>query len=64
MADDLDNLKEFQVEEHVDSARKIPMGWLLLLWGLIIWGIFYTIAYTPAFTGWTQVKAYEESLKK
>ncbi|HMK61301.1 MAG TPA: cbb3-type cytochrome c oxidase N-terminal domain-containing protein [Dissulfurispiraceae bacterium] len=64
MAEDIDNLKEFQVEEEIDAARKIPRGWLILLWGLIIWGIYYVAAYSPSFTGWTQAKAYEESIKK
>ena len=64
MAEDLDNLSEFQVEESVDASRKIPMGWRILFWGLIIWGIYYFVAYTPAITGWTQAKAYEESIKK
>lgn len=64
MAEDLDDLREFQVEESVDASRKIPRGWLILLWGLIIWGVYYVATYTPAFTGWTQAKAYEESIKK
>ncbi|MGO9611792.1 MAG: cbb3-type cytochrome c oxidase N-terminal domain-containing protein [Dissulfurispiraceae bacterium] len=64
MEEDLDNLGEFQLEESQDAQRKIPMGWRILFWGLIIWGIYYFVAYTPAFTGWTQVKAYEESIKK
>ncbi|HMK55695.1 MAG TPA: cbb3-type cytochrome c oxidase N-terminal domain-containing protein [Dissulfurispiraceae bacterium] len=64
MAEDLDDLSEFQVEESIDAARKIPRGWLLLLWGLIVWGIYYVAAYSPSFTGWTQAKAYEESIKK
>lgn len=64
MVEDLDDLREFHVEESTETSRKIPVGWLILFWGLILWGIYYFVAYTPAFTGWTQVKAYEESIKK
>ena len=60
----LDELREFVVEESVDAKRKIPIGWLILFWGLILWGIFYFAAYSPFISGWTQEKAYEESVKK
>jgi len=60
----LDELSEFLVEESVDANRKIPTGWLILFWGLILWGIYYVAAYTPAISGWSQVNAYEESIKK
>ena len=62
--EDLDELKEFLVEESVDAKRKLPLGWVILFWGLILWGIYYFIAYTPAISGWSQGKAFEESLKK
>ncbi len=61
MADDLDNIKEF---EATATSKKIPLGWLILFWGLILWGIFYFVAYSPAISGWSQSKAYEESIKK
>jgi hypothetical protein len=62
MTEDLDNLEEFEAEET--RTRKIPVGWLILFWGLIIWGVYYFISYTPAISGWSQEKAYEESIKK
>jgi hypothetical protein len=62
--EELDELKEFLVEESVDAKRKIPIGWVILFWGLILWGIYYVAVYTPAISGWSQGKAYEESLKK
>lgn len=62
MADDLDTLGEFECEES--SKRKIPMGWLILCWGLIIWGVYYLYSYSPAFSGWSQEKAYQESISK
>ncbi|HXX53904.1 MAG TPA: cbb3-type cytochrome c oxidase N-terminal domain-containing protein [Thermodesulfovibrionales bacterium] len=62
--EELDNLKEFLVEESVDAKRRIPVGWLILFWGLILWGVYYFLSYTPSISGWSQVKAYEESVKK
>ena len=64
MDDKLDELREFLVEESVDAKRQIPLGWLILFWGLILWGIYYFVSYTPGISGWSQEKAYEESVKK
>ena len=61
MAEDFDNIEEFEAKE---TAKKLPVGWLILFWGLIIWGIFYLAAYSPSISGWSQGKAYEESVKK
>jgi len=62
--EELDDLKEFLVEESVDAKRKIPVGWLILFWALILWGIYYFASHTPSISGWSQEKAYEESVKK
>jgi hypothetical protein len=61
MAEDFDNFNDFEAK---DTAHTLPIGWLLLFGGLILFGIFYTIAYTPSFSGWSQEKAYIESVKK
>jgi len=61
MADELDNIEKFEAK---DTSKKLPIGWLLLFWGLILWGIYYLYAYTPSLGGWSQEKAYQESLKK
>ncbi|MBI5741678.1 MAG: hypothetical protein HZA16_13300 [Nitrospirae bacterium] len=61
MVNEYDNLEEFEAEE---TKNKLPAGWLILFWGLILWGIYYYAAYSPAVSGWTQEKAYEETLKK
>lgn len=61
MADDFDSIDEFEAKE---TAKKLPVGWLILFWGLIIWGVYYFAAYSPAISGWSQEKAYEESLRK
>lgn len=60
MVEEMDNIEDFEAKE---TAKKLPIGWLILFWGLIIWGIFYFVAYTPAISGWSQAKAYEESIK-
>jgi choline-glycine betaine transporter len=60
MADEFENIDDFEAQ---DTAKKIPLGWQLLFWGLIIWGIYYVSAYTPSIGGWSQERAYTESLK-
>jgi choline-glycine betaine transporter len=60
MADELDDIHAFETR---DTAKKIPLGWQILFWGLIIWGIYYTAVYTPAISGWSQERAYTDSLK-
>lgn len=61
MAEELDNIDKFEAKE---TSKKLPIGWLLLFWGLILWGIYYLYTYTPSLGGWTQEKAYQDSLKK
>ena len=50
-------------ENHATS-KKLPLGWLIMLIGLIAFGIYYMLAYSPQISGWTQAQAYEESLKE
>ena len=57
---DTDNIEAFESKE---TGRRIPLGWQLLFWGLILWGIYYVASHTPAISGWSQEKAYTESLK-
>jgi len=61
MTGDIDNIEDM---ERQDTKTKLPLGWLLLFAGLITWGVFYAITYTPQVSGWTQEGAYLESLKK
>lgn len=61
MAEDLDNIHDFEAK---DTIRKIPLGWQILFWGLIIWGIYYVATYTPLFSGWSQEGAYQQSISK
>ncbi len=60
MAEELDNIEDFEAKA---TSKKLPLGWQLLFWGLILWGVYYTVAHTPAISGWSQERAYNESLK-
>jgi hypothetical protein len=61
MTDDMDDITEFESKE---TAHTLPLGWMLLFGGLILFGIFYTIAFTPSLGGWSQEQAYTENVKK
>ena len=50
---DLDDLSRFEARE---TSRKLPAGWVLLFWGLILFGAYYLWAYSPALGGWSQAK--------
>ncbi len=45
------------------TASKVPLGFWLLFWGLIVWGVYYTWTYSPSLGGWSQSKAYDESVQ-
>jgi hypothetical protein len=53
---ELDDLSQFEAKE---TSRTLPVGWLLLFWGLILWGVYYLWRYTPALGGWSQVQDVE-----
>ncbi len=53
---ELDDLSKFEAKE---TSRKLPVGWLLLFWGLVVWGAFYLWRYTPALGGWSQSQDLE-----
>jgi hypothetical protein len=45
-----EDLSRFEAHE---TSRKLPAGWLLLFWGLVLWGLWYAWSYLPVFSGWT-----------
>jgi hypothetical protein len=53
---EIDDLSSFEAKE---TARKIPVGWALLFWGLVVWGVYYLWAYSPALGGWRQAQDLE-----
>ena len=60
MVDNLDNIESFESKE---TSHKLPIGWQILFWGLILWGVYYLYTYTPSLGGWSQEQAYQESVK-
>jgi cytochrome c oxidase cbb3-type subunit 3 len=44
----------------MEAHNKVPRGFLVLLFGLIAFGVFYIAAYTPEFSGWSQYKVFEK----
>lgn len=61
MVEDIDRIEDMERE---DTKKKLPIGWLLLFIGLILWGIYYSISYTPEISGWSQEGQYLESIEK
>ncbi|MEF3254991.1 MAG: hypothetical protein K6348_05440 [Deferribacterales bacterium] len=59
--EEFDDFSKFEKE---DTKHDLPIGWLILFIGLIIFGVFYTYKYTPSLGGWSQEKAFEENMKK
>jgi hypothetical protein len=51
-----DDISTFEAKE---TSRTIPTGWLVLFWGLIVWGAWYLWTYTPALGGWSQAQDAE-----
>ena len=60
MAEDIDNIDDFEAQ---DTAKRLPVGWLILFWGLILFGIFYTAMYSPSMGGWSQEREFSENRK-
>ncbi len=38
----------------VEGEKPLPLGWRLLFWGLIGFGVYYLWAYSPWLGGWSQ----------
>jgi len=53
---EMDDLSRFEAK---DTSTKLPVGWLLLFWGLILWGVAYLWVYTPGLGGWSQAQDLE-----
>ncbi len=51
-----DDLTAFEAKQ---TSHTLPIGWSLLFWGLIAWGVYYLWAYTPALGGWQQAQDAE-----
>lgn len=53
---------DIEAMEAKDTAKDLPWGWVILFVGLILWGIYYFAMYTPSISGWSQDRAYQESI--
>jgi cytochrome c oxidase cbb3-type subunit 3 len=47
----------------MEAHNKVPRGFLLLLFGLIAFGVYYIAAYTPEFSGWSQYKTLSKEME-
>ena len=45
--------------ESKETAHALPVGWLVLFFGLILWGAWYLYAYSPWLSGWTQEAEFQ-----
>jgi hypothetical protein len=55
-----EEMDDIQAMEAKETAHHLPWGWLVLFWGLILWGLYYVWTYSPGLGGWSQAKAFEE----
>lgn len=46
-----------------EGHNKIPKGWLAFFVGVIIFLVWYTVSYTPAISGWSFYKVFEDEMK-
>jgi cytochrome c oxidase cbb3-type subunit III len=46
-----------------EGHNKIPIGWMAFFVGMIIFVIVYIVRFTPAISGWSFYKGYEEEMK-
>jgi len=47
----------------LEAHNKVPRGFLVLLFGLIAFGVYYIVAYTPEFSGWSQYKVLSKEME-
>ena len=48
--------------EPQENHNKIPKGWLLFFFGMIIFVIGYILSYTPAISGWSFYKEFDKEM--
>jgi hypothetical protein len=53
----LDDLSK--LESPKETANVLPVGWLILFWGLVVWGVWYAWSFTPGLGGWSQTQDLE-----
>lgn len=50
--------------EPGEGHNSIPKGWLLFFFGVIVFLIWYIASFTPAISGWSFYKQFEEEMAK
>ena len=48
---------------RMEAHNKVPRGFLVLLFGLIAFGVYYIAAYTPQISGWSQYKVLSKEME-
>lgn len=48
--------------EIQEGHNSIPKGWLLLFIAAIVFVVWYVVSYTPAISGWSFYKKYEQEM--
>ncbi len=61
MEKEMERTEDFEAKETYNS---LPIGWVIFYVAAILWGVYYVASYTPAFSGWSQESAYEESIQE
>lgn len=46
--------------KDLESHNKVPLGWLVFFFALILWGAYYIVRYTPEISGWSFYQEYEK----
>ena len=60
MSDSTEQLDDVQaLEARPETAHALPKGFLILFWGLVIFGVVYLWRYSPALGGWAQSQDLE-----
>ncbi len=50
--------------EPGEGHNSIPKGWLLFFFGVIIFLVWYIVSFTPAISGWSFYRGFEEEMAK
>lgn len=48
--------------EAKGTEHALPVGWLVLFFGLIVFGAVYLWLYSPATTGWSQAGEFDKAV--
>lgn len=46
-----------------EGHNKIPKGWLAFFFGMIVFLVWYIVSYTPAISGWSFYREFEQEMK-